>query len=79
MIILSRDTCTRVNTEHILLIDYDYIRKQLYAVVANGQVSEKVTLVEGIEKDAAWVIICSIAKQESIGDKIFRIKSYREL
>lgn len=78
MIILSRDTCTKVDTENILLMNYDCIRKQLYAVVTNGQVSEKVTLVEGIDKDAAWMVITSIAKQESIGDKIFRIKSYRD-
>lgn len=78
MIILSRDTCTKVDTENILLMNYDCIGKRLYAVVANGQVSEKVTLVEGIDKDAAWVVINSIAKQESIGDKIFKIKSYRE-
>lgn len=78
MIILSKDTCTRVDTKDVLLIDYDFIGKRLYAVVANGQVSEKVTLVEGIDKDAAWAVINSIAKQESIGDKIFKIKSYRE-
>lgn len=78
MIILSRDTCTKIDTENILLIDYDCIGKRLYAVVANGQVSMKVTLVEGIDKDPAWVIINSIAKQESIGDKIFKIKSYRD-
>lgn len=78
MIILSKDTCTRVDTKDVLLIDYDFIGKRLYAVVANGQVSMKVTLIEGIDKDAAWAIISSIAMQESIGDKIFRIKSYRE-
>lgn len=78
MIILSRDTCTKVDTEHVLLMNYDCIGKRLYAVVANGQVSEKVTLIEGIDKDAAWVVISSIAKQESIGDKIFRINSYRD-
>ena len=75
---MSRDTCTRVDTEHVLFIDYDCIEKGLYAVVANGQISEKVTLVKHIEKDNAWVVICSIAKQESIGDKIFRIKSYQD-
>lgn len=78
MIILSRDTCTKVDTENVLLIDYDCIGKRLYAVVANEQVSMKVPLIEGIDKDVAWMVISSIAKQESIGDKIFKIKSYQD-
>lgn len=78
MIILSRDTCTKVDTENVLFIAYDYIEKRLYAVVVNGQVSMKVPLIEGIDKDAAWMVISSIAKQESIGDKIFKIKSYQD-
>lgn len=77
MIIISKDTCTKIDTENTLLIDYDYIGERLYAVVANGQVSMKVTLVEGINKDVAWAIIISIAKQESLGDKIYKIKSYQ--
>lgn len=78
MIILSRDTCTKIDTKDILLIDYSCIEERLYAVVANGQVSMRVPLVEGIDRDAAWEVINSIVRQESIGDKIFRIKSYQD-
>lgn len=77
MIIISKDTCAKIDTENTLLIEYDYIGERLYAVVVKGQASMRVTLVEGIDEDVAWAIIVDIAKQESLGEKIYKIKSYQ--